>query len=264
MPHRAARWIRRISKRWQRNSQLIERRAIEYARSRGFRYVTCGHTHLPLDRRARRRPLHQQRDLDRGAPLPVRRRRGRRGPPGILAAGPSVLETAASRRAGDADRRPPRRPAAPAAVTRRDTGRDDRSARRLGRVSGTMRAIASATRRSPSTTILVRRRTRLGDDPHRTRFDGRDGGPGRRLLRGPDRAGRAELRRSARCGSPRVHPGAGPDQEGGRAGEHGPRAARRRARRARSSRPPRRSPTASTTTSSSSTSSRPAAAPRRT
>ncbi|MDE2507309.1 MAG: UDP-2,3-diacylglucosamine diphosphatase [Planctomycetota bacterium] len=47
MPHRAARWIRRISKRWQRNSQLIERRAIEYARSRGFRFVTCGHTHLP-------------------------------------------------------------------------------------------------------------------------------------------------------------------------------------------------------------------------
>jgi UDP-2,3-diacylglucosamine pyrophosphatase LpxH len=48
MPHRAARWIRRITKRWQRNSQVIERRAIEYARSRGFRFVTCGHTHLPL------------------------------------------------------------------------------------------------------------------------------------------------------------------------------------------------------------------------
>jgi UDP-2,3-diacylglucosamine pyrophosphatase LpxH len=48
MPHRAARWIRRISKRWQRNSQLVESRAIEYAQSRGFHYVTCGHTHLPL------------------------------------------------------------------------------------------------------------------------------------------------------------------------------------------------------------------------
>jgi UDP-2,3-diacylglucosamine pyrophosphatase LpxH len=48
MPHRAARWIRRISKRWQRNSELIERRAVEYARHKGFRYVTCGHTHLPL------------------------------------------------------------------------------------------------------------------------------------------------------------------------------------------------------------------------
>lgn len=48
MPHRAARWIRRISKKFQRNSHLIERGATEYARSRGFRYVTCGHTHLPL------------------------------------------------------------------------------------------------------------------------------------------------------------------------------------------------------------------------
>jgi UDP-2,3-diacylglucosamine pyrophosphatase LpxH len=52
MPHRAARWIRRISKRWQRNSELIERRATEYARGRGFRYVTCGHTHLPLSSEA--------------------------------------------------------------------------------------------------------------------------------------------------------------------------------------------------------------------
>jgi UDP-2,3-diacylglucosamine pyrophosphatase LpxH len=48
MPHRASRWIRRISKRWQRNSELIARRAVDYARSRGFRYVTCGHTHMPL------------------------------------------------------------------------------------------------------------------------------------------------------------------------------------------------------------------------
>jgi len=48
MPHRAARWIRRISKRWQRNSQLIERRASEYAKGRGIDYVTCGHTHLPM------------------------------------------------------------------------------------------------------------------------------------------------------------------------------------------------------------------------
>ena len=48
MPHRAARWIRRITKRFQRNSEVIERRASEYAASRGFRFVTCGHTHLPL------------------------------------------------------------------------------------------------------------------------------------------------------------------------------------------------------------------------
>lgn len=48
VPHRAARWVRRISKKWQRNSQLVERRAIDHARSRGCRYVTCGHTHLPM------------------------------------------------------------------------------------------------------------------------------------------------------------------------------------------------------------------------
>src|SRR5258708_331426 len=48
MPHRASRWIRRISKRWQRNSQLIEQRATDYARGKGCHFVTCGHTHLPL------------------------------------------------------------------------------------------------------------------------------------------------------------------------------------------------------------------------
>ncbi len=48
MPHHASRWIRRISKRWQRNSQLIEHRATDYSRGKGFRFVTCGHTHLPL------------------------------------------------------------------------------------------------------------------------------------------------------------------------------------------------------------------------
>ena len=48
MPHRAARWVRRITKRWQRNSQLVERRATEYARGQGLTHVTCGHTHLPM------------------------------------------------------------------------------------------------------------------------------------------------------------------------------------------------------------------------
>jgi UDP-2,3-diacylglucosamine pyrophosphatase LpxH len=47
-PHRTARWVRRVTKKWQRNSQLVERSAIEYARSKGCDYVTCGHTHLPL------------------------------------------------------------------------------------------------------------------------------------------------------------------------------------------------------------------------
>jgi UDP-2,3-diacylglucosamine pyrophosphatase LpxH len=47
-PHRTARWIRRITKRFQRNSELVQQRAIDYASHRGYRYVTCGHTHLPL------------------------------------------------------------------------------------------------------------------------------------------------------------------------------------------------------------------------
>ncbi|SIO47233.1 UDP-2,3-diacylglucosamine pyrophosphatase LpxH [Singulisphaera sp. GP187] len=47
MPHRASRWIRRISKRWQRNGPRVESGAVDYARSRGYRFVTCGHTHLP-------------------------------------------------------------------------------------------------------------------------------------------------------------------------------------------------------------------------
>lgn len=47
-PHNASRWLRRVSKKWQRNSPLIQQRATEFARSRGFKYVTCGHTHLPL------------------------------------------------------------------------------------------------------------------------------------------------------------------------------------------------------------------------
>jgi UDP-2,3-diacylglucosamine pyrophosphatase LpxH len=47
-PHRAARWIRRVSKKFQRNGPLVQRSAIEYARAQGCRYVTCGHTHLPV------------------------------------------------------------------------------------------------------------------------------------------------------------------------------------------------------------------------
>lgn len=47
-PHRAARWIRRVSKRWQRNSELVERGAVAFARARGCNAVTCGHTHLPI------------------------------------------------------------------------------------------------------------------------------------------------------------------------------------------------------------------------
>ncbi len=49
MPHRASRWLRMVTKRFQRNSQLVMERAVDYARSKGFRYVTCGHTHLALE-----------------------------------------------------------------------------------------------------------------------------------------------------------------------------------------------------------------------
>lgn len=47
-PHRAARWIRRVSKRFQRSGEQIKRQAIEYARARHCSFVTCGHTHLAL------------------------------------------------------------------------------------------------------------------------------------------------------------------------------------------------------------------------
>ena len=48
MPHRTARWIRRISKRFQRNSDLVRDGAVDYARSKGCNAVTCGHTHFHL------------------------------------------------------------------------------------------------------------------------------------------------------------------------------------------------------------------------
>ena len=47
-PHQTARYIRRVSKRWQRSSILIRDGAVTYASSKGYRYVTCGHTHLPV------------------------------------------------------------------------------------------------------------------------------------------------------------------------------------------------------------------------
>jgi len=48
MPHRASRWIRRISKRFQRNSRVVMAGAVEFAKSRGCTHATCGHTHLPM------------------------------------------------------------------------------------------------------------------------------------------------------------------------------------------------------------------------
>jgi UDP-2,3-diacylglucosamine pyrophosphatase LpxH len=46
-PHRAARFIRRVSKRWQRSSETIREGAVRYSKSRGCRAIACGHTHLP-------------------------------------------------------------------------------------------------------------------------------------------------------------------------------------------------------------------------
>jgi UDP-2,3-diacylglucosamine pyrophosphatase LpxH len=46
-PHRTARFIRRVSKRWQRSSESIREGAVRYSRSRGCRAIACGHTHLP-------------------------------------------------------------------------------------------------------------------------------------------------------------------------------------------------------------------------
>ncbi len=48
MPHRASRWIRRISKRFQRNSKVVQRGATDFAKTRSCNFVTCGHTHLPM------------------------------------------------------------------------------------------------------------------------------------------------------------------------------------------------------------------------
>lgn len=49
MPHRTSRWVRMITKQFQRNSRIVMEKACEYARSKGFRNVTCGHTHHALE-----------------------------------------------------------------------------------------------------------------------------------------------------------------------------------------------------------------------
>jgi UDP-2,3-diacylglucosamine pyrophosphatase LpxH len=46
-PHRTARFVRRVSKRWQRSSESIREGAVRYSRSRGCRAIACGHTHFP-------------------------------------------------------------------------------------------------------------------------------------------------------------------------------------------------------------------------
>jgi UDP-2,3-diacylglucosamine pyrophosphatase LpxH len=45
LPLNLARWIRRLSKSFQRNAPLVRERAISEGKRRGFDAVTCGHTH---------------------------------------------------------------------------------------------------------------------------------------------------------------------------------------------------------------------------
>ncbi len=49
MPGAIARWIRRVSKRFQGNSALVQDAAVAEAKNLGCDHVTCGHTHLPLE-----------------------------------------------------------------------------------------------------------------------------------------------------------------------------------------------------------------------
>ena len=84
-PHRAARYIRRVSKKWQRSSQLDPRRG---RRLRGVEGLPPRHLrpHPPARHRACGRcALRQQRHVDRAPTLPVRVGSRGRGPAGILA-----------------------------------------------------------------------------------------------------------------------------------------------------------------------------------
>lgn len=43
--HAVARWLKRRCKSYMRNSEVVKRRALEYATQKGADLVTCGHTH---------------------------------------------------------------------------------------------------------------------------------------------------------------------------------------------------------------------------
>lgn len=49
LPLSWCRWVRRLSKSFQRNSEVVRRRAMDEAGKRGCSAVTCGHTHKPED-----------------------------------------------------------------------------------------------------------------------------------------------------------------------------------------------------------------------
>ena len=52
-PFNVSRWIRRVTKKWQRNSEIVQEQALLYAKLKGVPNVTCGHTHLALTAEAR-------------------------------------------------------------------------------------------------------------------------------------------------------------------------------------------------------------------
>ncbi len=87
MPHRAARWVRRISKRWQRNSQLIERRGRRVCPRPGLSLRDLRPHPSSHGRRARRRALYQQWNLDGSPSLSLRGGQGQRRSTGVLAVG---------------------------------------------------------------------------------------------------------------------------------------------------------------------------------
>ena len=137
-----------------------------------------------------------------------------------------------------------------------------RAPMRRRKSSGSRPADAAHDRGDPGTYNRGMTETDRPADPHRARFDGRDGGPGRRPVRRVDPAGRPQLPDLRPADAAPVPPRAGPDQARGGRDERASSACSTPTSPARSRRPRHRSPTATTTTSSRSTSTRRARAPR--
>ena len=316
MPHRTARWIRRVSKKFQRNSQRIERGASKYAQAHGFSHVTCGHTHLPLTSEvdgihyvnsgtwceappARSSPCWATQfawstGLSRTSRRPSRPRSGRsrRGTDQGLG---EESRTGLTPLTGERPRPPtpvfpcgkrgqgwepgdggwgirnpshPQPNSRPSCSTPLKGSRPSASSPSLYFIPLSSSSLSQSSPTRPATwqsvpggvgrVVRCRRRSviletlprcragqkpdretsPLGDDARGKRFDGGDGGPARRLLRGADPAGAAELRDQPVAVPPPVHPCARPRQEGRRAGERGssgcctPTSPRRSCRRA--------------------------------
>ena len=119
-PHRAARWIRRITKRWQRNSQLVQQRAIEYARSQGLSVRDLRPHPPPPDRRGRRGPILQHAGPGSSTP-PARSSRSSATRSGSRPSRPRASSRAAEA-VEDAAEPPPSRPSAEALIATLGTG----------------------------------------------------------------------------------------------------------------------------------------------